>query len=64
MNKASCLSLVSNAVLVWNAHHMQHIVDRMRCEGYKVDDEILAKISPLSIKNILVHGTYSFEEVI
>ncbi len=64
MNKASCLSLVSNAVLVWNTHHMQHIVERMRCEGYKVDDEILAKISPLSIKNILVHGTYSFEEVI
>lgn len=63
MNKASCLSLVSNAVLVWNTHHMQHIVDRMRSEGYKVDDEILAKISPLSFKKILVHGTYNFEEI-
>ena len=43
---------------------MQQIVDRMRHEGYEVDDEILAKISPLSIKNIPVHGTYCFEEVI
>jgi TnpA family transposase len=63
MNKASCLSLVSNTVLVWNTHHMQQIVNRMRREGLEADDTILAKISPLSIKNILVHGTYSFEEI-
>jgi len=63
MNKASCLSLVSNNVLVWNTHHMQHIVNRMRNEGHEVDDAVLAKVSPLSVKNILVHGTYSFEEV-
>lgn len=63
MNKASCLSLVSNNVLVWNTHHMQEIINRMRAAGHEVEDEIIARISPLSIKNIFVHGTYSFEEV-
>jgi TnpA family transposase len=63
MNKASCLSLVSNAVLVWNTHHMQHVVDRLKREGYEVEDEILAKVSPLSFKRLLVHGIYNFEEI-
>jgi TnpA family transposase len=59
MNKASCLSLVSNAILLWNTHHMQQIVNRMQCEGYKVEDDMLARISPLSLKNIITHGMYS-----
>ena len=63
MNKASCLSLVSNNVLVWNTHHMQEIINRMRAAGHEVEDKIIARISPLSIKNIFVHGTYSFEEI-
>jgi TnpA family transposase len=63
MNKASCLSLVSNAVLVWNTHHIQQTVDRMRREGYKVEDDVLARISPLSLKNIITHGMYDFVEV-
>jgi TnpA family transposase len=63
MNKASCLSLVSNAVLVWNTHHTQQIVDRMRREGYKVEDDMLARISPLSLKNIITHGMYDFVEM-
>lgn len=63
MNRASCLSLVSNAVLVWNTHHMQQIVDRMRREGYQVENDMLARISPLSLKNIITHGMYDFVEV-
>ena len=33
MNKASCLSLLSNAVLVWNTVHIARIVDQLRCRG-------------------------------
>jgi len=55
--------LVSNAVLVWNTHQMQQITDRMRQEGYKVDDDLLARISPQAFKKIIVHGTYNFEEI-
>ncbi|EHL30010.1 Tn3 family transposase [Legionella drancourtii] len=63
MNKASCLSLVSNAVLVWNTHHIQKIVDSLRGEGYDIQSEHLQKISPLMFKHIQIYGTYHFEDI-
>ena len=30
MNKASCLSLLSNAVLVWNTVHIDRIITQLR----------------------------------
>lgn len=63
MNKASCLSLVSNAVLVWNAHHIQKIVDELRAEGHEIPGKHLQKISLLMFKHIQVYGTYHFEDI-
>ena len=60
INKASCLSLLSNAVLVWNTHHMAQTVSELRRLGYSVDYVDLARISPLSFRDILVNGTYDF----
>jgi hypothetical protein len=48
MNKASCLSLLSNAVLVWNTVRMGEIVARLRAAGETVSDEDLARTSPLA----------------
>ena len=39
MNKASCLSLLSNAVLVWNTVHIARIVAQLRAGGHEVKDE-------------------------
>lgn len=47
MNKASCLSLISNAVLVWNTIQIQNIVGELRASGHPVKDENLARVSPL-----------------
>lgn len=63
MNKASCLSLVSNAVLVWNTHHMQRIVDEFRAEGHDIPSEHLQKISALMFKHLQIYGTYHFEDI-
>ncbi len=60
MNKASCLSLVSNAILYWNTVQISKIVDQLIKEGYPVNDEDLARISPLIFKHIIMHGTYHF----
>ena len=46
MNKATCLSLLSNAVLVWNTVHMTRIVAQLRAAGETITDEELARISP------------------
>jgi TnpA family transposase len=61
MNKASCLSLLSNAVLVWNTTQMSQIVDRLRTAGEEVPDSDLAHISPLMFGHIIPNGTYWFD---
>ena len=61
MNKASCLSLMSNAVLVWNTVRMGEIVARLRAAGEVVSDEDLARISPLAYAHVIPNGTYVFD---
>jgi len=53
MNKASCLSLLSNAVLVWNTIQMGQIVTRLRSAGEELLDADLAHISPLTFGHII-----------
>lgn len=62
INKATCLSLLSNAVLVWNTHHIASTVSKLCRQGHAVDDQDLARISPLWFKHILVHGAYDFSD--
>lgn len=58
MNKASCLSLISNAVLVWNTIEMQKIVEELRASGQAVRDEDLARVSPLHRFHVIPNGSY------
>jgi len=60
MSKASCLSFVSNAMVLWNTEQEQKVYETLRQKGFKVDEKDMARILPLSTKNILVHGQYSF----
>lgn len=53
MNKASCLSLLSNAVVVWNTIQIGQIVARLRAGGEEVLDTDLAHISPLAFGHII-----------
>jgi Tn3 transposase DDE domain len=53
MNKTSCLSLLSNAVVIWNTIHMQKIVDRLRGAGQAVKEEDLARNWPLLHTHII-----------
>lgn len=62
MNKASSLSLVSNAILYWNTSRISNIVDELRKQGETVDDELLAHISLLPYKHVLPNGTYFIEQ--
>ena len=60
MNKASCLSLVFNAILVWNTLQIAKIVESLRQAGTPVADEDLARISPLMHRHVIPNGTYHF----
>lgn len=60
MNKSSCLSFVSNAMVLWNTEQMEKVYETLKQKGYKIYEEDMARVLPLSTKNILVHGQYSF----
>ena len=60
MNKASSLSFISNAMVLHNTEQMQTIYEKLTAKGKKIDPEDMKRVLPLSTKNILIHGTYSF----
>ena len=57
MNKATCLSLLSNAVLVWHTVHMTRIIQQLRATGETILDEELSRISPLAFAHVIPNGT-------
>jgi len=58
MNKASCLSLVSNAILYWNTVQISKIVEQLRAQGQKVSNSDLSHISLLLYKHVIPMGSY------
>jgi len=63
MNKASCLSLVSNAILYWNTLKINDIVENLRSQGEDIDKKTLSHISLLPFKHVVPNGTYFIEDV-
>ena len=61
MNKASCLSFVSNAILYWNTVKINSIVEKLR-ENENIEDEVLSHISLLPFRHVLPNGTYFIED--
>ena len=58
MNKASCPSLLSNAVVLWNAMHIERIVAELRAGGATIRDEDLVHVWPLQRRHITPNGVY------
>ena len=62
MNKASCLSLLSNAVVVWNTVQMAQIIAQLRAAGETITDDELARVSPMAFTHVIPNGTYFIRE--
>ena len=58
MNKASCLSLLSNAVVLWNTLQIERVVTALRAEGTAIREEDLAHVWPLQRRHITPNGVY------
>ncbi len=58
MNKASCLSLLSNAVVLWNTLQLERIVTELRTSGTTIRDEDLVHVWPLQRRHITPNGVY------
>jgi len=60
-NQASCLNLVTNAVIVWNTVYMAAVIEQLKKEGIEVKDEDLVHISPARYEHINPYGKYLFK---
>jgi len=45
MNQASCLSVISNAILYWNTLKITDIVDNLKQHGAEIENDTLAHIA-------------------
>lgn len=60
--QALCLTVVTNAIVAWTTEYLALAVDQLRAGGgHRVDDEVLALVSPAHNENVGFYGTFSFE---
>jgi hypothetical protein len=59
-HQASCLNLVTNAVIVWNTVYMAVAVEQLKQEGYPLEEANLAHIWPTRYAHLNVYGKYRF----
>jgi TnpA family transposase len=60
-NQASCLTLVTNAVVTWNTVYIGAVVEELRTKGHVITDETLGHLSPALYDHINPYGTYQFD---
>jgi TnpA family transposase len=60
-NQATCLNLVTNAVIAWNTVYITAVIEQLRAEGCSVRDEDVAHISPARYEHINPYGRYRFD---
>lgn len=60
-NQASCLNLMTDAVIVWNTVYMAAVVEQLRAEGQAVNEADIARLSPARYEHINPYGKYRFE---
>jgi hypothetical protein len=58
-DQLAALGLVVNAVVLWNSRYLNAIVDRLRAQGIPVNDEDVARLSPLGHAHVNCLGRYA-----
>jgi len=59
--QALCLSLVTNAVIVWNTVYINAVIEQLKSEGYSVLESDLKHTSPAKFEHINPYGKYHFD---
>ena len=54
------LGLVLNAVVLWNTVYMNAALEQLRAQGYEVQDDDVARLSPFAFKHVNFLGRYAF----
>lgn len=59
-DQLGALGLVLNMIVLWNTVYMEVALEQLRRDGYSVQDDDVARLSPLLHKHINMLGRYSF----
>ena len=59
-DQLGALGLVVNVIVLWNTIYMDAALNQLRAEGYDVQDEDVARLSPLGSDHINMLGRYTF----
>jgi TnpA family transposase len=59
-NQASCLNLVTNAVVTWNTVYMAAVIEQLRSDGVPVQEEDFVHLSPARYEHVNPYGKYQF----
>jgi hypothetical protein len=55
--QAWCLTLVSNAIITWTTEYLGRAVEVRRAQGLRIDDDMLAHISPVRTEHVHLVGS-------
>ncbi len=61
VDQALCLTLVTNAAVLWTTTYLGHALDALRDDGVEVTDDFAAHLTPAQHDHINFYGTYSFD---
>jgi TnpA family transposase len=59
-DQLGALGLVLNVIVLWNTIYIDAILSQLRQEGFLVQDDDVARLSPLGFSHINMLGRYSF----
>jgi TnpA family transposase len=59
-DQLGALGLIVNVLVLWNTVYMQAALDQLCAEGYDVNPDDVARLSPLGYKHVNFLGQYSF----
>jgi TnpA family transposase len=60
-NQASCLNLITNAVVTWNTIYIEAALNQLRSEGHQISDEDINRLSPTRYEHVNPYGIYPFD---
>ena len=63
LNRASALSLVINAIAVWNTRYFERAQAALARQGVPVSEEIWQHLSTLQWEHIHLNGSYHFTDI-